>query len=128
MIKAKLNNRQDCAQTIMEGLWTNCFATGVIILIEGLNVKNKGYDALMTENLVIAFIFGLGTFFLYKRNMMGAYLLILAPFLHLAMNFTTLTPIFALGMLYFSGNALRALKLFDELPELPAEENGGPAG
>jgi len=123
MLKAKLKNRQDGDQTIMEGLWANCFATGVIILIEGTTVKNKGYDALTPENLAIAAIFGLGAFFLYKRNLMASYLLILAPFLHLAVNFTTLTPIFTLGMLYFTGNAMRAIKLYDELPAAPENES-----
>jgi|GEM_PF-2258753 len=123
MLKAKLNSRQDAAQTIMEGLWANCFATGVIVLIEGVTVKNKGYDALTPENLAIAVLFGIGTFFLYKRNLIGAYLLIAAPFIHLAINFTTLTPIFTLGMLYFSANALRGVKLFDSLPEAPDDSN-----
>lgn len=122
MLKAKLNNRQDALQAIMEGLWANCFATGVIILIEGVTVKNKGYGALTPENIAIAVLFGIGTFLLYKRNLIGSYLLIAAPFIHLAVNLTTLTPIFTLGMLYFTGNAIRALKLFDTLPEA-AESN-----
>ncbi|MCW9033843.1 MAG: hypothetical protein OQJ97_06440 [Rhodospirillales bacterium] len=122
MLLAKLENKLDANQTIMEGVWMSSFGFFAVMAMEAYTVRYTGWENASYPNLLIS----LGLLFvaitIYKRKPNLAIIGYALPVLHLALNFDILLAMFDAMILYFIVNGIRAIKLHESLPEGPKEE------
>ena len=122
MLVAKLENKLDADQTIIEGVWMSCFGFFVVMGIEAYTVRSIGWENANYGNLILSLFFILVAVAIKKKNVTLASIGYALPLIHLGLNLDILIGMFDALIFYFVFNAIRALKMYESLPEGPKEE------
>jgi hypothetical protein len=122
MLTPKFKHRLDADQAIMESIWLSGFGFFCVLGVEAYAARDRGWEYVSVENLLLSFGFALTGWLIMKRKTKPAMIGLALPVIHFLLDMNLYIGILDILLFYFIWNGVAAIKAYDSLPEGPSED------